>query len=245
MESSELEADGVIAGASQTHTVPRKEEGTSQGQPRRTDLAAKTASADGGMLVALTAFFFIASFVQLYYLQTRIEGAPQLDLSPALTSLDNFEKDLKNGGVQNEAAFVNRLAYAKWKTLSLLEANALQRRYHQAGVLLIRESGLGILDSSPARYWRSSRSFYSGKAARDKLEPRRRKRALEGVDNVGLARFDSRRAGDRSDARHAWHEPGAASQRWPGLLAAARRRSNRSAAVADSRRQPKPNTKRH
>jgi len=90
-----------------------------------------------GMLVTLTAFFFIASLVQLYYLQTRIEHAPQLDLAPAMASLDDFEKDLKSGALKSEAAFDNRLDYAKWKMLSLLEANALQRRYHQAGVLLI------------------------------------------------------------------------------------------------------------
>src|SRR5207244_4037724 len=39
-----------------------------------------------GLLVTLTAFFFVASFVQLYYLQTRIERAPRLDLSSSLTT---------------------------------------------------------------------------------------------------------------------------------------------------------------
>lgn len=90
-----------------------------------------------GMLVALTAFFFVASFVQLYYLQTRIERAPQLDLGPAMTWFDGFEKDLRSGVVKDRTAFDQALQYGRWKTLALLEANALQRRYHQAGVLLI------------------------------------------------------------------------------------------------------------
>jgi hypothetical protein len=90
-----------------------------------------------GLLVTLTAFFFVASFVQLYYLQTRIERAPLLDLSTAMASLDEIGKDLQNGKVEGQLAFNNRLEYARWKTVSLLEANALQRRYHHAGVLLI------------------------------------------------------------------------------------------------------------
>jgi hypothetical protein len=90
-----------------------------------------------GLLVTLTAFFFVASFVQLYYLQTRIEQAPRLDLGPAMASLDEIAKDVMDGKVVDQLAFNNRLEYARWKTLSLLEANALQRRYHHAGVLLI------------------------------------------------------------------------------------------------------------
>ena len=89
------------------------------------------------ILVGLTAFFFIASFVQLYYLQNRIEHAPQLDLRSAINSFDDFEKDVKSGAVKDKAVFDNRFEYARWKMLSLFEANALERRYHQAGVLLI------------------------------------------------------------------------------------------------------------
>jgi hypothetical protein len=90
-----------------------------------------------GLLVALTAFFFIASCMQLYYLQSRIDRAPQLDLSAALASLDEIGKDLQNAKLGDQLAFNNRLQFARWKTLALLEANALQRRYHQSGVLLI------------------------------------------------------------------------------------------------------------
>jgi hypothetical protein len=90
-----------------------------------------------GLLVTLTVFFFVASFVQLYYLQTRIDRAPQLDLSTAMASLDEIGNDLQRGKVDGQLAFNNRLEYARWKTLALLEANALQRRYHHSGVLLI------------------------------------------------------------------------------------------------------------
>lgn len=90
-----------------------------------------------GLLVSLTGFFFIASFVQLYYLQTRIEQAPRLDLGPAMAQLDALARDMQDGKAGDQLAINNRLEYARWKTLSLLEANALQRRYHHAGVLLI------------------------------------------------------------------------------------------------------------
>jgi len=90
-----------------------------------------------GLLVTLTAFFIVASFVQLYYLQTRIEKAPRLDLEPAMASLDEIAKDMQSGKIQDQRAFNSRLEQARWKTLSILEANVLQRRYHHAGVLLI------------------------------------------------------------------------------------------------------------
>jgi hypothetical protein len=54
-----------------------------------------------------------------------------------MASLDDFEKDLKSGAVKDKGTFDNRFEYARWKMLSLFEANALLRRYHQAGVLLI------------------------------------------------------------------------------------------------------------
>jgi hypothetical protein len=90
-----------------------------------------------GLLVALTAFFIVASFVQLYYLQTRIEKAPRLDLGPAMTSLDEIAKDMQSGKLQDPRALNSRIEQARWQTMSILEANVLQRRYHHAGVLLI------------------------------------------------------------------------------------------------------------
>ena len=90
-----------------------------------------------GLLVTLTAFFIVASFVQLYYLQTRIEKAPPLDLGPAMTSLDEIAKDMQSGKIQDPRALNSRIEQARWQTLSILEANVLQRRYHHAGVLLL------------------------------------------------------------------------------------------------------------
>ena len=39
-----------------------------------------------GLLATLTASFIVASFLQLCYLQTRMEKAPRLDLGPAMAS---------------------------------------------------------------------------------------------------------------------------------------------------------------
>lgn len=77
------------------------------------------------MLSVLTLFFFIASLIQIYYLQSRIEQSPELDLNPALSMLEGA------------ATAGDKLDYARWKTLSILEGNALQRRYHQANALLM------------------------------------------------------------------------------------------------------------
>jgi hypothetical protein len=153
MDSSSLEAGkvinepttAVIATASDSRELGAKPQPVVYKEGRR---AADARSADRtwqrrllplmvGLLVTLTAFFIVASFLQLYYLQTRIEKAPRLDLGPAMASLDEIAKDMQNGKVQDQRVFNGRLEHARWKTLSILEANVLQRRYHHAGVLLI------------------------------------------------------------------------------------------------------------
>jgi hypothetical protein len=75
-----------------------------------------------GMVVGLTLFFFIATFTQLAYLHQRIDRAPALDL-PAIMS-------------NSEVAWQAELR-PEFKALAVLEANALERRYHQANVLLM------------------------------------------------------------------------------------------------------------
>ncbi len=80
------------------------------------------------MLIVLTLFFFAASFIQLYYLHGRIEKTPNLDLKPALSMREN------DGSYTNES---DEIELIRWKTLSMLEANALARRYHQANVSLM------------------------------------------------------------------------------------------------------------
>jgi hypothetical protein len=80
------------------------------------------------MLVGLTLFFLAATYIQLADLTARIFDAPRLDLKPALsTGLDdaNFE--------------------AHWKALVILEGNSLERRYHQANVLLMSRVWLRYL----------------------------------------------------------------------------------------------------
>ena len=76
------------------------------------------------MLSFLTVFFFAASVIQLFYLHHRIEIYPELNMDKAL----NITGNLKDTDIMN---------YTEWKTLSVLEGYALQRRYHQANVLLI------------------------------------------------------------------------------------------------------------
>ncbi len=150
MDSSSLEARNLI-NAPAADTAPEPPDLETKPAVREQTVGRRASAASGadrtwqkrllpvmvGLLVTLTAFFFVASFVQLYYLQTRIERAPRLDLGPAMASLDEIAKDVRDGKVGDQLAFNNRLEYARWKTLALLEANALQRRYHHAGVLLI------------------------------------------------------------------------------------------------------------
>ena len=81
-------------------------------------------------------FFFTASAWQLYYLHQRIERSPELDLAPALALLDSNPKG---------ASERDKLEVGRWKTLTLLEGNALQRRYHQANVLLMSRIWTGYL----------------------------------------------------------------------------------------------------
>lgn len=140
MDTSSLEArnlGGAPAAVPESAKPPAREQAMSRRAAGDRTWQKRLLPLMVGLLVSLTAFFFIASFVQLYYLQTRIEQAPRLDLSPAMTQLDALARDMQDGKAGNQAAISSQLEYARWKTLALLEANALQRRYHHAGVLLI------------------------------------------------------------------------------------------------------------
>ena len=81
-------------------------------------------------------FFFTASAFQLYYLHQRIDRSPQLDLNPALGILESNPAG---------ASEKDKLEVGRWKTLSILEGNALQRRYHQANILLMSRIWTGYL----------------------------------------------------------------------------------------------------
>lgn len=152
MDSSSLEAGklvnapvtAVIASASDSPELGAKAQSVVHKEGRRATVGSSDRTWQRrllplmvGLLVTLTAFFIVASFVQLYYLQTRIEKAPRLDLGPAMTSLDEIAKDMQSGKIQDPRALNSRIEQARWQTLSILEANVLQRRYHHAGVLLI------------------------------------------------------------------------------------------------------------
>jgi hypothetical protein len=152
MDSSSLEAGklvnapvtAVIASASDPPELGAKPQSLAHQEGRRAAVSSSDRTWQRrllplmvGLLVTLTAFFIVASFVQLYYLQTRIEKAPPLDLGPAMASLDEIAKDMQSGKIPDQRAFNSRIEQARWQTLSILEANVLQRRYHHAGVLLI------------------------------------------------------------------------------------------------------------
>ena len=152
MDSSSLEAGklvnapvtAVIASPSDSPELGAKTQSVVHKEGRRATVGASDRTWQRrllplmvGLLVTLTAFFIVASFVQLYYLQTRIEKAPRLDLGPAMASLDEIAKDMQSGKIQDPRALNSRIEQARWQTLSILEANVLQRRYHHAGVLLI------------------------------------------------------------------------------------------------------------
>jgi hypothetical protein len=79
------------------------------------------------MIIGLTLFFFLASFAQLYFLHQSIGQAPRIDLSsilPNSTIAQDSEQSMSVDAVHSRA-------------LLLLEANALERRHHQANVLLM------------------------------------------------------------------------------------------------------------
>ena len=88
------------------------------------------------MLVGLTLFFFIASFVQLFYLHNRIDDAPVSELPPFVA------EESEKAGASFQAM--------QWHTLAVLENYTLNQRYHQANVLLM------------ARIWTRYLSFVTG-----------------------------------------------------------------------------------
>jgi hypothetical protein len=74
------------------------------------------------MVVGLTLFFFIASLAQLVYLHTTIQKAPPLDLPKLMVGPQSYRlKELP----------------PEFQALAFLEADVLERRYHQANVLLM------------------------------------------------------------------------------------------------------------
>lgn len=79
------------------------------------------------IVVGLTVFFFSVSRQQLEQLQTRIAEAPAVDLQATF------------GGPAPD------IETERWRTLALLEQNALEHRYRQAKVLLMSRLWLKYL----------------------------------------------------------------------------------------------------
>jgi len=93
------------------------------------------------IISALTCFFFAASFIQLFRLQQQIEKYPEIDLDQTFKSME-----VHFSGLDEK----NKIDFTKWKTLSVLEKQVLNRRYHQANALLM------------SRIWREYLGFVTG-----------------------------------------------------------------------------------
>ena len=92
------------------------------------------------MLIGLTVFFFLASFIQLFYLHQKIENSQKLNLNNEININDEDFKDSSE----------KQLELIEWKTLATLDEYTLNQRYHQANVLLM------------ARIWTRYLSFVTG-----------------------------------------------------------------------------------
>jgi hypothetical protein len=78
-------------------------------------------------VIGLTVFFFLASCLQLLYLNQRLFDAPNANVRDALSPLSL--------GVHSSSEEI--LAATRLKAIVTLEASALDLQYHQAGVLLM------------------------------------------------------------------------------------------------------------
>jgi len=92
------------------------------------------------LMIALAIFFFLVSLAQMAYLHWRI------DQSPAVV-FDQVRRMLSEG---EEAPAERRMAIAGELARLELESNAIERRYHQASVVLM------------ARVWTSYLGFVTG-----------------------------------------------------------------------------------
>jgi hypothetical protein len=79
------------------------------------------------MIVVLTIFFLVASLGQLTYLQVSINNSPKIDIYPVLSSLQTSDKNTLG---EKESAVT-------LKATILLETNTMERRHHEANVLLM------------------------------------------------------------------------------------------------------------
>lgn len=78
------------------------------------------------ILIGLAIFFFIASLFQLIYVHRNLQVEPSPDIEGAYAKLDSL--------ITGEE---NAIAAFRAKSLVMLEANAMARRYHQANSTLM------------------------------------------------------------------------------------------------------------
>lgn len=79
------------------------------------------------MLIALTVFFCGAISFETFRIQKHIEKTHEIDLRPIFETV----------GVDQPKTFDTEMELAQWRTMALLESNALQSRYHEATVALL------------------------------------------------------------------------------------------------------------
>jgi|SRR5215203_1911244 len=91
------------------------------------------------MIIVLSAFFFIASLVQVIYLENTISTTPKFDANEALSYLQD-----------RPTIGDNRVEETRLKSLVMLEGNMADNLYRQAHVLLM------------ARIWTSYIGFVTG-----------------------------------------------------------------------------------
>ena len=80
------------------------------------------------VLVCLTVFSCVVNVVETYLVLHHIETNHEIDIKPALAMLDTNVSGLSAS---------DRFAYARWKTLSTLEVNTIESRYHQASIAVM------------------------------------------------------------------------------------------------------------
>ncbi|MGB3479300.1 MAG: hypothetical protein WBB67_09080 [bacterium] len=98
-----------------------------------------------GILIGLAIFFFIASLAQIFYLHSRIEDSPTVDLKPVFSSLEIEMPEIPEGGDKENIPEIflpfvtpeEKLDQVIWQTLATLEVHAINQRYHQANVFLM------------------------------------------------------------------------------------------------------------
>jgi hypothetical protein len=79
-----------------------------------------------GVLSLLTLFACVANVVQVYEVEKHIEGTHDVNINDIVPAA--------SGGTGTET---DRLSYMRWRTLVVMEANALESRYHQANMILM------------------------------------------------------------------------------------------------------------